>query len=202
MRNPEDTIASSAFAFPLAASLGVTTAAFDAAFRALFRARYAELFRLIDRGYGDQALAADVAQETFVRLYRRGAMPDDVRGWLGAVALNLARDERRRSSRRLRLLSARGPEVTMADATPGPDEELAAGERRSLVRRVLDRLTERDRSLLLLREEGYSYREIAIALALTESSIGTMLARARDAFRSAFDAMDGESAAGRDNATT
>ena len=41
--------------------------------------------------------------------------------------------------------------------------------------------------MLLLRHEGYSYREIAQALALTESGIGTMLVRAGEAFRAAYE---------------
>lgn len=176
----------------------MTAESFDAQFRVLYRLRHAELFRLIDRSYGDAALAADVAQEAFVRLYRRGAMPDDVRAWLGAVALNLARDERRRAARRLRLLGTRAPDVAMADAPAAPDDGVAAAERRARVRRALDVLPERDRHLLLLREEGYSYRELATTLGIAEASVGTMLARAKDAFRAAYVAAHG-GAAGRDD---
>jgi len=37
--------------------------------------------------------------------------------------------------------------------------------------------------------EGYSYRELAVALHLTETSVGTLLARARLAFRKAYESM-------------
>jgi DNA-directed RNA polymerase specialized sigma24 family protein len=57
------------------------------------------------------------------------------------------------------------------------------------VRRALDRLPERDRELLLLRAEGFSYRDIAQALALNETSIGTLIARAKLAFRRNYEAM-------------
>jgi RNA polymerase sigma-70 factor (ECF subfamily) len=40
--------------------------------------------------------------------------------------------------------------------------------------------------MLLLRHEGYSYREIAETLELSPASIGTMLVRATEAFRKAF----------------
>jgi RNA polymerase sigma factor (sigma-70 family) len=53
-------------------------------------------------------------------------------------------------------------------------------------RTALDSLPLRDRQLLLLRYEGYSYRELASALDLTETSVGTLLARAKDAFRRAL----------------
>lgn len=41
--------------------------------------------------------------------------------------------------------------------------------------------------MLLLRAEGYSYRDIASALELNEASVGTLLARAVRAFRAAWE---------------
>jgi DNA-directed RNA polymerase specialized sigma24 family protein len=55
------------------------------------------------------------------------------------------------------------------------------------VRSVLDRMTERERHLLLLRAEGYSYRDIAAALQLNEASVGVLLARAKRAFRDSYE---------------
>jgi RNA polymerase sigma factor (sigma-70 family) len=167
----------------------MTARAFESDFRAAFSSRFAELFRVLDRYLGDESLAADIAQETFVRLYRRGEMPDDLRAWLVSVALNQARDELRRRSRRLRLLQRHVNEEPTADTAPSPEDELLSAERRSMVRRALDALAPRERALLLMREEGYSYRELAIALQLTGTSVGTLLARARIAFRQAYESM-------------
>ena len=167
---------------------------FDAEFRRVFESRFPPLFRYLDRLTGDAALAADVAQETFIRLYRRGAMPDDVPGWLAAVANNLVRDEHRRSARRLRLLAREALDPSSDDALALPDAQLVIEERRRAVRAALDHMHERERRLLLLRHEGYSYRELATALGLTESSVGTLLARAKAAFRSAFEERHGASA--------
>ena len=58
---------------------------------------------------------------------------------------------------------------------------------RDRVRAALDRLSERDRQILLLRAEGYGYRDLAVALDLNEASIGTLLARAKRAFRDAYE---------------
>ncbi|MBK8233563.1 MAG: hypothetical protein IPK72_24040 [Candidatus Eisenbacteria bacterium] len=55
------------------------------------------------------------------------------------------------------------------------------------MRRAIETLSEREQSLLLLRTEGYSYRELALALDLEESSVGTLLARAKRAFRAAYE---------------
>jgi RNA polymerase sigma-70 factor (ECF subfamily) len=56
-------------------------------------------------------------------------------------------------------------------------------EDRASVRAALDRLPERERQLLLLRAEGFSYKQLASALALHEGSVGTLLARARESFQ-------------------
>jgi RNA polymerase sigma factor (sigma-70 family) len=51
-------------------------------------------------------------------------------------------------------------------------------ERRKVVRAALDRLSLKDRTLLLMREEGFSHHEIARAVGTTTKSVGSMIARA------------------------
>ncbi|HKW77461.1 MAG TPA: sigma factor-like helix-turn-helix DNA-binding protein, partial [Candidatus Limnocylindria bacterium] len=58
-----------------------------------------------------------------------------------------------------------------------------SAETRAEVRAALARLPDRSASLLALRYSGLSYEEIAAALGLQRSSIGTLLRRAEDAFR-------------------
>jgi RNA polymerase sigma factor (sigma-70 family) len=175
-----------------AGSAGVRPASersFDTAFRTVFRERYPGLFRYLNRLAGDAALADDIAQEAFVRLYRRGAMPDDPPAWLITVAHNLFRNERRRLGRHWRLLRGQAFLLVAPAAAPGADERLLSNERVRLVRRALERLPLRDRQLLLLRHEGYSYRQVARLLHLNQNSVGTMLARAAMAFRTVYGEM-------------
>jgi RNA polymerase sigma factor (sigma-70 family) len=156
----------------------LSTPEFDVSFREAFDAHHASLLRYLARLSGDPALAADVAQETFVKLYRRGEMPDDLRSWLAAVATNMWRDEYRRGARRLRLLTHHALDTVHSDPAPAPDAELLRGERRGAIRALLGTLAPREQRLLLLRHEGYSYRELAAAVGVEVSSIGTLLARA------------------------
>ncbi|HXQ29190.1 MAG TPA: sigma-70 family RNA polymerase sigma factor [Gemmatimonadales bacterium] len=167
--------------------LSGTLSVFDRQFRHAFDEEFKSLFRYVDRWSGDPALAADVAQETFIRLYRRGQLPENLGAWLISVANNLLRDERRRTARRERLLAqhARGDEGE--DGNPGPEGEVLASERRQAVREALDQLRPRERSLLLLRHEGHSYRDLAKALGIREGSVGALLARARERFRAAME---------------
>ena len=161
--------------------------AFDDAFGALFDAHFARVFRLLDRLTGDAELASDVAQEAFMSLYARGALPDRPQAWLITVALNRMRNAQSKRRRRARLLSAVRAENVQADAAPLPGASGSAERARARARRALDRLSERERQLLLLHAEGYAYRDIAQALDMRESSVGTSIARARAAFRAAYD---------------
>ena len=168
----------------------VRAASFEEAFRAVYASRFTSLYRYLDRLTGDAELASDVAQEAFIRLHARGEMPDQPVGWLVTVANNLVRDERRLTVRRLRLLSEQPQRVPLG-VPADPAVELERGERIDAVRAALETLTLRDRQALLLKHSGYSYREIAAALGLAETSVGTTLVRAGQAFRAAYQELHG-----------
>jgi RNA polymerase sigma-70 factor (ECF subfamily) len=153
----------------------------------LFAAHFHRLYRVLDRLSEDPDLAADLAQETFVRLYRRGSLPDRPDAWLISVAMNLFRNAAASRSRRRRLLTLARGEAVHSEPEPAPDSASGSDELRMAVRNALDRVAERDRRLLLLRAEGYSYRDIAAALELNEASVGTMLSRAVQAFRAVWE---------------
>jgi RNA polymerase sigma-70 factor, ECF subfamily len=142
---------------------------------ALYHQYHASLVRMVYRRTGDRDRAEDIAQETFARAL--AAPPDNPRPWLFAVALNLIREDGRRSvthGRRLQLLKAE-----TAESATMPDSEYDREERTRLVRAALDQLSERDREALLLKAEGFNYDEIAATLGLAKGAIGTTLARAR-----------------------
>lgn len=145
---------------------------------ALFSEHHPALFRYLARMTGDPDLAADAAQEAFVKLVERPPAPGETRAWLFRVGTNAAREQARTRGRRLRLLEARPERAPVGDAPPAPDEALDAAERRRVVQRALGTLAERDRTILLMREEGFSHREIAAAVETTPGSVGTMIARA------------------------
>lgn len=165
-------------------------APFQDRFTVMFEAHFARLYRYLDRLSGEPELASDIAQEAFVRLYRRGSMPDTPEAWLISVALNLFRNAKTSRSRQSRLLTAARSEGVLADPPPSPEHVVIAEESRVRVRAAIDRLPERERQLLLLRAEGYSYRDMAASLQLNETSVGTLLARARHAFRKCYEDPD------------
>jgi RNA polymerase sigma factor (sigma-70 family) len=153
----------------------------------LFNEHFPRLYRYLDRLTGEPELADDLAQEAFVRLYHRGSPPESPGAWLVTVATNLFRNARASRARRLRLLTAARGRELLSDPPPSPADAAEEAESRRRVRAAVDRMPERERQMLLLRAEGYSYREIAAALGLNEASVGTLLARAKRAFRDRYE---------------
>ncbi len=109
------------------------------------------------------------------------------------MATNLVRTWANRRTRRLRLLEGAGARVPAADAPPDPADALESERLRAAVRAALDELPERERTILLMREEGFAHREIAEAVGTTTGSVGTLIARALDrlARQLPLDAEDG-----------
>lgn len=158
--------------------------AFERSVTALFTAEFQRIFRVIHRLSGDADAASDIVQDAFVRLYGRGALPDAPVAWLVTVALNLWRNQRSNEARRTDLLHRRfGAASDTTDAAPGADAAIVAEESIRQVRRTLARLSVQQAELLLLSVEGYSYREMSLALGIRETSVGSLLLRARVAFR-------------------
>ena len=156
-------------------------------FVALFHESFESLHRYLNRLSGDTDLASDLAQEAFVRLYKRRTLPDDPKAWLFTVATNLFRNAMTKQSNRARLLTYRRGLRVHSDPTPSPEATAEGTLTRRSVRSALNELGEREQSLLLLAAEGHSYREMAKILELREASVGTLLRRAKKAFRDAYE---------------
>ncbi|HEX8696095.1 MAG TPA: sigma-70 family RNA polymerase sigma factor [Longimicrobium sp.] len=144
----------------------------------LFAEHHASLFRYLSRLTGDPDLAEDAAQEAFARLVERPPPAEHARAWLFRVGTNAARMSARTGTRRRRLLEAAPGRAPVGDAPRAPDDAAELAELRDRVRRALGALPERDRVVLLMREEGFTHREIAAAVGTTTGSVGTMVARA------------------------
>jgi RNA polymerase sigma-70 factor (ECF subfamily) len=147
--------------------------------------RYGDIVYSVSlRVVGDVQLAEDVAQEVFLRLWRRPDHYDESRGrfltWLLSVARNRAIDERRSRGRRSRHESLPGLESEAVFAvTDGADPEGSAliSEERTSVRRALVQLPPEQRlAIELAYFRGYTQMEIARGL---NQPLGTIKTRIR-----------------------
>jgi len=157
----------------------------------VYEATYADLVRFLFRLVWDEDRAHDLAQDAFLRALQHD--PDEPRAWLFAVARNLARDEARRAFRRRRHLQLVRERET--ESAPAPDEAAERAARVDQVRAALQRLSERDREVLLLWDAGLSYDEIASQTGLARGAIGTTLSRARRRLVEAHGALEDRDAA-------
>jgi RNA polymerase sigma-70 factor (ECF subfamily) len=152
-------------------------------FESVFHLHYARIARLIARLVRDTARAEELAAEVFWKFWRTPrAHGPKAGGWLYRTAVRIALNELRSESRRSRYESLADP----PPFTPTPEQAHAAAEERRQVRRVLATLDARQAELLLLRGSGLTYEEVAAALELNPASVGTLIARAQQAFRKEY----------------
>lgn len=133
------------------ADIGRTATGDNAAFARLVEAHQGMIFGYLGRMGLDAATAEDIAQETFLRLWRHAARFDPTRAglatWLLTIARNLALSHLARPARRAECSPAEGlPEVVSNE--PSPDEVLVLRQRQVRLRQALAQLEPADRSLL------------------------------------------------------
>lgn len=157
----------------------------DQRFDAAFREHYARIARVIGRVVHDQGRAEELAVDVFLRWRAHPrAHGDGAEGWLYRTAVRAALDAWRRDMRwaRVRRLLAH------VGGSPRTPEDLhAADVERRQVRVTLARLRPRDATVLLLWIEDASYADIAAAVQVRASSVGSLVARAQAAFRKDYE---------------
>jgi RNA polymerase sigma-70 factor (ECF subfamily) len=138
------------------------------------------VYNMAYRMLGDATEAEDAAQEVFVRAWNQlhtFQLDRRFSTWLLSIASHYAID----------LLRRRRPQAPLDDVAlyvesnePQPDEVALQGEQTEIVKRMLDKLPEKYRSVTVLRYyNDLSYDEIARITGLTESAVKTQLHRAR-----------------------
>ncbi len=157
------------------------------------------------RYVGDFRTAEDLAQETFLRVFRKIKEYNHTAKfstWLYTIASNLAKDEFKRRVRHpaksLDWMTGGGADTTRevpqvkADTTASvPDVRLEADEARASVNQALKLLEEHDREILLLKDvQGLSYEEISQVLNLAMGTVKSRLSRARMAFKEVWKKMN------------
>ncbi len=152
----------------------------------LFARHQAEIYAYLLRMVRDAELAADLAQDAFIRAYRACASLDDAtkaRAWLYQIAHRVALDEIRRR-RIIRFVPWSGEARGAAPSA----EHLAMDARLSgELERALTRIPDRQRSALLLAElHDLTGLELAAALGTSHVAARALLTRARESLRRAL----------------
>lgn len=139
---------------------------------------------------GDQPMASDLCQETFLRAWQHFEKIrhyDKPGAWLMRVATNLALQQLRRRSAPVG--AARTLDESFEPSVSDPGRRIAM---RDLVRETLLELPDKPRALLVLREVyGFSGDEAAQTLGMSREAAKVALWRARATFRAAYLRKDG-----------
>ncbi len=164
----------------------------ERAFELVHERHRARIFRIVYRCVGQRQLAEDITQETFLRVFRhlsRYQPMGQASAWVTRIAVNLSRNALRR---RREVLVDVDPESEggesmferVADAQASPAGGAVLSEREEHVRAAIAELPIEYREVMVLCSlEGFSYREAAKALSISEQLVGVRLFRGRHMLR-------------------
>jgi len=145
------------------------------AFSELIRIHAQGVQRVVYRMCGDQQVAEDAAQETFIQAWMKldSYRPkSSLRNWLYRIAVNSAIDMLRKEKR---ILSEAVEEMPLADGELGPEAAYIHEERAVAIHNAIAALPDASRAVFILREyEDLSYREISETL---DIPLGTVMSR-------------------------
>jgi RNA polymerase sigma factor (sigma-70 family) len=159
----------------------------------LFHQYREELIRRLVSMVKSHETAADLVQDTYVRLLRLGDahVVEQPRALLHRIAANLAIDHLRKEKNLIQASEGMDAAVTVPSQAPSPERELLAKQRLRLCLQAVRELPPRSReAFLLCRVYGYSYQEIAVRMNISESGVEKLLMRALDQSCEALEVID------------
>ena len=166
----------------------------DAALNDLMARHATPVFHFLCRMVGNEDDANDLAQETFVRVFKSSKSfraNEKFSTWLFAIAANLARNHFRWRSRHPAISieteagdSGQTLGGTLPADTPSPNESAQSAERAAAVRQAVGQLPEDMREAVVLCEwEERTVAEVAAILNATPKAVESRLYRARGILR-------------------
>lgn len=176
----------------------------EAAFATLVDRYKDRVFRLLGRYCRDPVECEDLAQEVFLKVFRKlhtFQQESAFFTWLYRITVNAATDHLSRSSyRRLRLVEDDFVLDPGSDAAASsPAAPLLTAELAKVTREIVESLPEKFRTILILREfEDLSYNEIAAVLQIQLGTVESRLFRARQRFKEQLERTHPELVPGRD----
>lgn len=149
-----------------------------------------ELYRLALRITLNPAEAEDIVQETMIKVWNRRDQWDDIdsiEAFCLTICRNLSLDKMKKMANQSQSLSEGENDTPDRSYSSNPEEQAVQQDRVALVRRLIDELPEKQRSVMQLRDfEGKSYKEIAEIMAISEEQVKVNIFRARQAIKQRF----------------
>lgn len=153
------------------------------AFKAVYNNNYELLIKVCYHVVYNLDIAEDLTQEAFERFYVKNMTfpsDDDAKYWLLRVTKNLALNHIRRNKREIEMLSKVKLNPEIRSYNEDGASELMKAETIVEVRKALDSLPEKLRTVLILKEYGdLDYKGIGKVLGISESNVKVRVFRAR-----------------------
>ena len=148
-----------------------------------------ELFRLALRITLNRAEAEDVVQETLIKVWNRRDRWDEIESieaFCLTICRNISLDKMKKAENQNQSLNEEHDAPDRSYAS-NPEEQAEQRDKILLIRRLIDTLPEKQRSVMQLRDfEGKSYKEIAEILAISEEQVKVNIFRARQTIKQKF----------------
>lgn len=150
-----------------------------------------ELFRLALRITLNDAEAEDVVQETLIKVWNRRdewGQIESIEAYCLTVCRNMALDKTRKKANRNEDLDTETTGQSPDESySANPEHKAVLNDTVAIVRRLIDSLPEKQRSIMQLRDvEGKSYKEIAEVLGISQEQVKVNLFRARQTIRQKY----------------
>jgi len=150
-------------------------------FELIYKQKYDPICRFCFRMTGDEETARDKAQETFIKLYelmQKDHIPQQMVPWLYKVSGNLCLNE----LNRIKMMKEKRNKININTGTEhdNPESSFIKNESAEMIRELIDHLGHRQRILILMYQDGLSYKELSQATGIPYNSIGKTLWRIID----------------------
>jgi RNA polymerase sigma-70 factor (ECF subfamily) len=167
----------------------------ECAYETLIQRFEQPVYNLVSRLVDNPADAADVAQEVFLKVFRKVdgfRSESSLKTWIYRIAVNEARNQRRwflrHRGKEIGLEPAesdmQGPRDWLCDPGRSPYQTALDQETRALIESALSQVSPNYRAAVVLREvEGLSYEEIAEVLEISLGTVKSRILRGRESLR-------------------
>jgi RNA polymerase sigma-70 factor (ECF subfamily) len=151
---------------------------FEDAYESYYKCIYTYVYRMV----GNRDETEDIVQETFMKLYNHlSSHPplESTKTWLYRTASNTFINVIRRQKIFQKVLTLNNPGEHHKHRNP-TEEDLIKEQEQALVRDAMEKLPARDRAILALYGDKFSYSDMAAILKIKTASVGKILSRARE----------------------